>query len=392
MNDEADNVRVKRGKRQSEPVSDGDRRVASPFPGGSPTVQNGENHIGNRAKLRVALDVTTPEEATGVDDSGGQSPPLVTPNGMTRFLPWKRAELADSKPSTSNNAEKPSSPSLPLEETSSAMAFVKKAYATGSDYGKKMLPRNKKDQNKIRHSYSLSRQGSSAMSQDQGSPLSLKSAESSLNAADVHVGVQGENGVEDKAKVERTVLFNDGSSYSGEWRGKHIDGRGVFMWANGDRYEGEWRNDVQHGSGTYAAADGSMYYGGWKNGVKDGEGVYKPSTRSESAGDAEPRLHLRRYEDGVLVKETVLSLAKETKGKLKLKQEKHRQKHEAARKKKEEIERPLKPGEVCMDPSPSRKRRERARLDSLTHSLTHSRFPALCSPDRSYTKATTRTI
>ena len=59
-------------------------------------------------------------------------------------------------------------------------------------------------------------------------------------------------------------------------------------------------------------------------------------------------MYLRRYEDGVLVKETVLDLAKEAKGKLKQKHEKHRQKNEAVRdsKLKEMQRRPLKPGEV----------------------------------------------
>ncbi len=276
-----------------------------------------------------------PTTAAGLPAGASPSPPLVTPGGMTRFLPWRVADASAS-----------SSPP-PLDKGSSAaIAFVKKAYATGQ----KMMPQNRKDmrdQTKIRHTYSLSRQ--SSLNYD-----SFQSAESSLGAeagrsmpmstslsADESGGLGGLGD-----KVERTVLFNDGSSYSGEWRGKHIEGRGVFMWANGDRFEGEWKHDVQDGQGTYAAADGSMYYGGWRAGVKDGDGVYKPAV--SDASDAEPRLYLRRYEDGVLVKETVLDLAKEAKGKLKQKHEKHRQKNEAVRdsKLKEMQRRPLKPGEV----------------------------------------------
>ena len=297
-----------------------------------------------------------PGVASGVDGaeggSGGpQSPPLVTPNGMTRFLPWKRAELVEP------NSKSGGGGGASTSNNNSAMAFVKKAYDVSSDYGvsaksnlRKMLPQGRKDlrdQRKIRHTYSLSRQESiNSVSQGSDQFQGLSSVESEgANQPKARPG-EDDCGTDEESKVERTVLFNDGSSYSGEWRGKHIEGRGVFMWANGDRFEGEWKNDVQHGQGTYAAADGSMYYGGWKNGVKDGEGVYRPSVAQNKDDSEVPQLYLRRYEDGVLVKETLLELAKETKGKLKHKQEKHRHKHEVERKRKEDMLRPLKPGEV----------------------------------------------
>ena len=148
------------------------------------------------------------------------------------------------------------------------MAFVKKAYGSvNGDKGRlatsnlrKMLPQGRKDirdQKKIRHAYSLSRQGSMGLTaQDVESCHSvLSSGETRESQQD---GLAAAEGEDEEPNVERTVLFNDGSSYSGEWRGSHIEGRGVFMWANGDRFEGEWKHDVQHGQGTYAAADGSM--------------------------------------------------------------------------------------------------------------------------------------
>ncbi len=304
------------------------------------------------------LSVVRPEKVDAVDavDVGGE-PPLVTPGGMTRFLPWKRAELGangnvagDAKgPGRGKEREK--------ERGLSAMAFVKKAYGSVSgDYGRsatsnlrKIMPQARKDirdQKKIRHAYSLSRQGS--MGSTTQDFESLHSVLSPTEARDVQqhassaVGGEGDDEGGD-LKVERTVLFNDGSSYSGEWLGSHIEGRGVFMWANGDRFEGEWKRDVQHGQGTYAAADGSMYYGGWKEGVKDGEGVY----RSPGKDDSEmPQLFLRRYEDGILVKEVALDLPHEARGRIKHKLEKHRPKHDVGRKRKEDVQRPLKPGEV----------------------------------------------
>jgi hypothetical protein len=294
-----------------------------------------------------------------VDVGGGAgSPPLVTPSGMTRFLPWKRTGLNGSaSEGVSGAGDRAGNGGVAGKNKDvSAMAFVKKAYGSvNGDKGRlatsnlrKMLPQGRKDirdQKKIRHAYSLSRQGSMGLTaQDVESCHSvLSSGETRESQQD---GLAAAEGEDEEPNVERTVLFNDGSSYSGEWRGSHIEGRGVFMWANGDRFEGEWKHDVQHGQGTYAAADGSMYYGGWKDGVKDGEGVYR-SPWGLGKGDAEmPQLFLRRYEDGVLVKEVALDLPHETKGRIRHKLEKHREKHEVARKRKEEVQRPLKPGEV----------------------------------------------
>jgi len=98
---------------------------------------------------------------------------------------------------------------------------------------------------------------------------------------------------------EHAVLFNDGSSYSGEWKNGEMNGRGVFLWRNGDRFEGEWKNGLQNGQGTFAAADGSVYYGGWKQGKKDGEGVFKPAGSQVLNTSV---LYLRKYRNGEMVR------------------------------------------------------------------------------------------
>lgn len=136
--------------------------------------------------------------------------------------------------------------------------------------------------------------------------------------------------------VERTVLFDDGSSYSGEWKDGRIEGRGVFMWVNGDRFEGEWKNDLQNGQGTFASSDGSVYYGGWKNGLKDGDGVFRPA-KQDGERDA-PVLFLRRYEAGKMVRNIKLDIS-EMKG-IKGKVRHHEMRRTLS------ADRPLKPGEI----------------------------------------------
>lgn len=207
-----------------------------------------------------------------------------------RFLPWRR-----------NGSE---------QGQSRATGFIKKSIHNSRLKSLLSGP----DVEKIRHAYSLPRSLSSEGKNEQ--PTSKDSR--------------------DALDVERTVLFDDGSSYSGEWKDGKIEGRGVFLWVNGDRFEGEWKEDLQNGQGTFASADGSVYYGGWKNGLKDGDGVYRPARQHGEV--YAPILYLRRYEAGKLVKNIKLDISKMkgTKGKMKI--------HDV--KKNVSLDRPLKPGEV----------------------------------------------
>lgn len=96
-----------------------------------------------------------------------------------------------------------------------------------------------------------------------------------------------------------SILFSDGTSYSGQWHNGSMQGRGVFLWPSGDRYEGEWEDGLQHGQGTFAAANGSVYFGGWAQGCMDGRGVYKPPPPTTL-------VYLRTYAHGKLVQEVSL--------------------------------------------------------------------------------------
>lgn len=139
----------------------------------------------------------------------------------------------------------------------------------------------------------------------------------------------------------RSVVFDDGAAYNGEWRNGKMHGRGVFLWPTGDRYEGEWKDGEQDGQGTFAAADGSVYYGGWSHGKMDGEGVYKPGMLAASAAGAHQAtvgdvIFLRRYVQGKLMKEVSLRM-KDAAQKKQVKE---------SRKKQSLGGRPLQPGEV----------------------------------------------
>jgi len=228
-----------------------------------------------------------------------------------------RSPFLDEEPRDAGNGGCGKSPNsfswLPWRSgSSSPQKFIKKSYHVTNNKLKSLVGGT--EMGKIRH-FSLSR---------------TASLETSCGSADLSHKAGFDR--------ERTVLFDDGSSYSGEWKDGRICGRGVFLWANGDRFEGEWKDDLQHGQGTYASADGSVYYGGWKNGVKDGDGVFKPAVQESIE---HPVVYLRKYENGNLVKNLELNMSK-----MKGKGKEAKVRGPERTKRSITLERPLKPGEV----------------------------------------------
>ena len=77
--------------------------------------------------------------------------------------------------------------------------------------------------------------------------------------------------------VSQKVVYNDGSSYDGEWLNGYQDGYGTYVWPNGEKYEGEW----EHGDriyGTYTwpeERDGYIfkYIGEFRDSQFDGMGI-----------------------------------------------------------------------------------------------------------------------
>uniref|UniRef100_A0A7R9WQ20 MORN repeat-containing protein 5 n=1 Tax=Craspedostauros australis TaxID=1486917 RepID=A0A7R9WQ20_9STRA len=97
---------------------------------------------------------------------------------------------------------------------------------------------------------------------------------------------------EKNVKLEGTMMYEDGSTYSGkfahgvrhgsngtyrfgnsalvyvgDFRKDQIEGQGTLTWPNGGKYVGAWKNGVRHGHGTEYRADGSLMRSGkWENG------------------------------------------------------------------------------------------------------------------------------
>jgi len=66
----------------------------------------------------------------------------------------------------------------------------------------------------------------------------------------------------------------DGSSYSGEFAKDLMHGKGTYKWASGCKFEGVFVNGKQKGKGIYFWADGSSYFDNWEDGIHNAEGTY----------------------------------------------------------------------------------------------------------------------
>jgi hypothetical protein len=64
---------------------------------------------------------------------------------------------------------------------------------------------------------------------------------------------------------EWTILFPDGSKFTGECVKGRPHGRGVCKYASGDLYDGQWVNGTRHGHGIGFFANGDSFIGDWEN-------------------------------------------------------------------------------------------------------------------------------
>lgn len=97
--------------------------------------------------------------------------------------------------------------------------------------------------------------------------------------------------------IDTTLNFENGNSFSGNWKygningfghyawdgigtykGNWLDGKkhgkGTMVWDDGSRYEGNWALDEFSGDGTYYYNNGDIYIGNWQNGKKHGKGIF----------------------------------------------------------------------------------------------------------------------
>ena len=56
------------------------------------------------------------------------------------------------------------------------------------------------------------------------------------------------------------------SSYEGDWANGHMNGFGVYRFADGATYEGVMQDDWPNGEGTARYPNGGVYVGRWKDG------------------------------------------------------------------------------------------------------------------------------
>ena len=67
-------------------------------------------------------------------------------------------------------------------------------------------------------------------------------------------------------------IWMDGSVYEGFWENDQSNGHGRLVHLEGDVYEGEWVDDKAHGKGKYTHTDGTTYIGDWQNDKQNGFG------------------------------------------------------------------------------------------------------------------------
>jgi hypothetical protein len=71
------------------------------------------------------------------------------------------------------------------------------------------------------------------------------------------------------------MIFNDGSKFSGEYKGGYRNGVIKAEYANDDVCWGMFKDGQQNGYNTYQWKNGETYTGQHKNGKKDGYGIFK---------------------------------------------------------------------------------------------------------------------
>jgi len=76
---------------------------------------------------------------------------------------------------------------------------------------------------------------------------------------------------------EGIIIWNDGSSYEGDFQKDLRHGTGFFTWKNGESYKGDYLNDIRTGSGIYRWTDGSFYEGSFLRGKRHGFGRFQTS-------------------------------------------------------------------------------------------------------------------
>jgi hypothetical protein len=76
----------------------------------------------------------------------------------------------------------------------------------------------------------------------------------------------------DIEESERTINYEDGSTYTGEVKNDKRNGKGKLVFKNSNLYEGEFKDDMMNGYGRFEDKD-FIYEGYFINDKKNGEGT-----------------------------------------------------------------------------------------------------------------------
>lgn len=81
-----------------------------------------------------------------------------------------------------------------------------------------------------------------------------------------------------------SILFKDGTRYSGKCSNSGIEGYGCMEYLDGDKYTGNFEKGKRNGNGVYVWKSGDKYDGVWKNDQMYGQGIYKYSKGIKASG------------------------------------------------------------------------------------------------------------
>ncbi len=85
-------------------------------------------------------------------------------------------------------------------------------------------------------------------------------------------GYVNQNGEEEGVGI---IIWNDGTKFSGEYKGGHRNGVIKAEYADSDICWGMWKDNEQNGYNTYQYNDENTYTGQLSNGKADGYGIYR---------------------------------------------------------------------------------------------------------------------
>ena len=81
-----------------------------------------------------------------------------------------------------------------------------------------------------------------------------------------------------------TQTFDNGDSYTGQFKDDKKHGKGILTSLNGRTYDGYWENDIPHGPGVATFPNGKTYTGEYKHGRPFGQGMWTYKTGETYSG------------------------------------------------------------------------------------------------------------